>query len=97
MAKILPSPTVAHLPVHELEYPEPVTYAVPAAYANYIMNGDATGLVPVQVKWIDRFRVANRLSFAIDCQDAGFRHSNDMHVTPCCVCNITFHTTYPVA
>jgi len=55
------------------------TYTLPAHWASYLINGDASGLEDSEQEQVDAWRDYHpELSACVDCtQEPEFRHSND--------------------
>jgi hypothetical protein len=55
-----------------------VTYTLPAYWASYLINGDASGLDDGEQQQIDRWMRNNRPGYPLDCgEESWFAHSND--------------------
>ncbi len=54
------------------------TYSLPAYWASYLINGDASGLDRFEIKEIDCWCRGNNVGNCLDCSDeAGFAWGND--------------------
>ncbi|HYG24470.1 MAG TPA: hypothetical protein VEH04_16955 [Verrucomicrobiae bacterium] len=57
---------------------EPVTYTLPASWASYLINGDASGLEDGESSRIDYWLLSHNLPSPVDCsEEAHFARSND--------------------
>jgi hypothetical protein len=57
---------------------KPVTYTLPAYWASYLINGDASGLEAGEQEIIDSFLARNGLDSPVDCsEEAYFSLFND--------------------
>jgi hypothetical protein len=56
------------------------SYTLPASWASYLINGDATGLGVEEEGRIDNFLASQRLDYAVSCtEEARFSRQNDAH------------------
>jgi hypothetical protein len=56
---------------------EPVTYTLPAYWASYLINGDASGLEPADKAAADAFLARENLPGPVDCGEQYFSRHND--------------------
>ena len=52
-------------------------YTLPAYWASYLINNDATGLEEGEQETIDTFLVREGIAFVHDCGEPSFAHCND--------------------
>jgi hypothetical protein len=57
----------------------PRTYRLPASWAPYLINGDATGLETAERRQADDFLTLWKLDAPVSCEPDGFRAWNDAH------------------
>lgn len=57
----------------------PRTYTLPAVWAPYLINGDASGLTLQEGRQADDFLTLWKLDAPVDCEPDGFRAYNDAH------------------
>lgn len=55
------------------------TYTLPAIWASYLINGDASGLTIQEQRQADDFLTLRKLEWPVNCGDVGFRWCNDAH------------------
>lgn len=55
----------------------PITFTLPASWASYLINGDASGLEGDEQDQADTFLDEAKLGTPVDCEDDGFRWFND--------------------
>lgn len=53
------------------------TYTAPSYWASYFINGDSSGMEDDEIATADAFLAWVGLGAPVDCEDAGFCHSND--------------------
>lgn len=57
----------------------PRTYRLPAIWASYLINGDASGIDTAERRQADDFLTLWKLGAPVDCEEHGFRRWNDAH------------------
>jgi hypothetical protein len=59
---------------------ESITYSLPAYWASYLINGDASGLLPGEQRTIDAWLAKDGLDSPVDCAaEPYFSRHNDAH------------------
>ena len=54
-----------------------IQLTAPSAWASYLINQDGSSLDDEEIRAIHRWLDANKVSFPLDCEDAGFINQHD--------------------